>query len=230
MSKCQLIYFEGCPNAKHARAILLTAGVPFEVILQDQLNENNALKNYSSPTILKDGRLLLGQKLTSGSSACSFEKIDEDKLKSLLLDIENGADSSLMSISEKRKGSLASLGSFGSALTVGLCPVCIPAIGAFLSSIGLGFLVTESILKPVLFIFLFFALFGFFWSYLKEHGNIYPLITGLIMSVALYVGRYVYIGGTTNLILMYGGIIGIIGTSIWNWRLRKKIACSSCRT
>jgi len=86
MSKCQLIYFEGCPNAKHARAILLTAGVPFEVILQDELNEGNEFKNYSSPSILKDGKLLLGQRLSSGSSACSFEKIDEELLKQKALE------------------------------------------------------------------------------------------------------------------------------------------------
>lgn len=231
MSKCQLIYFEGCPNAKHARAILLTSGIPFEVILQDELNDGNEFKNYSSPSILKDGKLLLGQKLSSGSSACSFEKIDENKLKAELLNSENGDDSSAMSkFQQKEKGLFAYIGSFGSALTVGLCPICIPAIGTFLSSIGLGFIVSESVLKPVLFIFLFFALFGFFWSYLKEHGNIYPLIAGLIMSVALYIGRYIYVGGTVNLVLMYGGIVGIIGTSIWNWKLRKRMACSSCQT
>lgn len=132
--------------------------------------------------------------------------------------------------SRKVKGPLAWFGSIGSAVTVGLCPICIPAIGAFLSSIGLGFLVTESVLKPVLFLFIFTALFGFFWSYLKEHRNIYPFITGCLMAIAIYVGRYIYISGAVNVVLMYGGAAGIIGTSVWNWRLRKKSQrCSSCQ-
>lgn len=129
----------------------------------------------------------------------------------------------------KEKGLFATIGGMGSAFTVGLCPICIPAIGAFLSSIGLGFLVNEAVLKPVLLIFLFITLFGLFWSYHKEHKNIYPLIVGSLMAVFLYVGRYIYFGGMINLILMYGGIAGIIGVSIWNWRLRKKNKnCPSC--
>jgi len=130
----------------------------------------------------------------------------------------------------KTKSSLwATIGSFGSALTVGLCPICIPAIGAFLSTIGLGFLINETVLKPILLIFLGIALFGYFWSYLKEHKNILPLIIGVIMAVALYIGRYVYINGTLNLILMYGGLTGIMVVSIWNWRLRKNSkSCALC--
>ena len=130
----------------------------------------------------------------------------------------------------KTKSSLwATIGSSGSALTVGLCPICIPAIGAFLSTIGLGFLINETVLKPILLIFLGIALFGYFWSYLKEHKNILPLIIGVIMAVALYIGRYVYINGTLNLILMYGGLTGIMVVSIWNWRLRKNSkSCALC--
>ncbi len=224
MKKYQLIYFEGCPNAKHARAVLLTSGVPFDEIIQDNLEKGDDFKNYSSPSILKDGKLIFGQKLPPGSSACSFDKIDEQKLKEVLLNSKKEAPDKV------KRGLLGCIGSFGSGLTVGLCPACIPAFGAFLSSIGLGFLVSESVFKSLLFFFLFIALSGFLWSYFKEHKNIYPLIIGSVMAAAIYVGRYIFIGTTINLILMYGGIAGIIGVSIWNWRLRTQKGCMSCYT
>lgn len=221
MSAVKLIYFEGCPNSKHARAVLLSSGVEFDAIIQDTLPQDDPYKQYSSPTILKGDEVVFGSRLRKQSSACSFQKIDETEIRTKL--VGGGTQSS-------KKGRMASIGSFGSALTVGLCPICIPAIGAFLSSIGLGFLTTETVLKPVLIVFITLALLGFLWSYLREHKNIGPLAVGVLMSIALYTGRYVYIGGTINFILMYGGIAGIVGVSIWNLFLRKRASCSSCRS
>jgi len=229
MSKFKLIYFEGCPNAKHARAVLLAAQADFEVIKQDDLPQNNSFLDYSSPSILKDDCIIFGQKLSQGSSACSFEKIDEKELKNKILN--NDKNTSPVSTNPKdKKGFLATIGSIGAGMTVGLCPVCIPAIGAFLASIGLGFMGEEIVLKPLLILFLAIALFGYFWSYLKVHNNIYPFLVGTVMAVGLYIGRYIYISGTWNSIIMYGSIVGIIGVSIWNWRLRKKRTCNSCIT
>lgn len=167
----KLIYFKGCPNAKHARAILLQTGVSFDVVIQDELPQRDKLLQFSSPSIIRNEEIILGQKLTEGSSAYSLEKIDEKQLKNKILRLSDPNQNN------KTKSSLlASFGSFGSASTVGLCPICIPAIGAFLSAIGLGFLINEAVLKPVLLIFLAIALFGYFWSYLKEHQNILPLL------------------------------------------------------
>jgi len=221
MSELKLIYFEGCPNAKAARSILESTGVAFDVLVQDELSADSPYKNYSSPTILHGKKLITGYQLQDESSACSVEKLDPQAIKTKILG-ETPHSSA--------KGMFASFGSWGSAMTVGLCPVCIPAIGAFLSSIGLGFLVEESVLKPLLFIFIGISLFGFLWSYLKEHRNPYPLILGSLMALALYLGRYVYFNYTLNLVLMYGGIAGIIAVSVWNWQLRKKMNCSVCET
>ena len=129
---------------------------------------------------------------------------------------------------EKRNGFFFTFGSFGSAFTVGLCPICIPAIGAFLSSVGLGFLVTETILYPVLLIFLAITLGGLLWSYKREHGKLGPLVVGVAMGTSLYLGRYVYFGMLANQILMWAGITGIIGVSLWNLKLRRIASCSAC--
>lgn len=130
-----------------------------------------------------------------------------------------------------KTGLFATIGSFGSALLVGFCPICIPAIGALLTAIGLGFLVNESVLKPLLIVFILVAWFGYVWSYQKEHHKIYPLVLGIFSGISLYVGRYVYFGGTLNAILMYGGVVAMITASVWNLILRRSVTkCSACET
>jgi len=133
-----------------------------------------------------------------------------------------------MSDKEKKKGLFGTIGSLGSAFVVGLCPVCIPAIGAFLSSIGLGFLVQETVLEPVLIVFLLIAVAGLLWSYFKEHHKIGPFILGSAMAISMYIGRYIYFDSTLNVVLMYGSIPGIIGATLWNLKLRKSAACAAC--
>lgn len=129
----------------------------------------------------------------------------------------------------KKKNWLATLGSFGSAITVGLCPICLPAVGALLSAVGLGFLANEAVLRPLLIAFILVAWFGYAWSFLREHGVIFPLIIGILAGISLYVGRYVYLGGTLNAVLMYGGVVAMMGASIWNLVLRKRRAnCPNC--
>ena len=114
------------------------------------------------------------------------------------------------------------VGSLGSTFTVGFCPICIPAIGSFLSAIGMGFLVDESILKPVVLVFLGISTFGFYWSYKKEHQNIYPVVLSIIFGAGIYLSRYVFI----NFSVMYVAMAGLLGVSVWNLRLKRK--CSSC--
>jgi len=43
-----------------------------------------------------------------------------------------------------------------SALVAIICPLCIPALGAFLASVGLGFAVSVTFLQPFPIVFMFF--------------------------------------------------------------------------
>jgi len=219
LAEVKFIYSEGCPNADKTRTALKSIGIDFDSIKQDDLSESSIFRNYSSPTILQGNNVIFGCETGQGRGGCSLEVPSINELKDKLGTVVS---------SNTRSGFLSGIGSFGSALTVGLCPVCIPAIGAFLASIGLGFIVQESVLRPVLFIFLAAAISGLLWSYLKEHRNVWPLVGGILMGITLYVGRYVYFGAVINQILMYGGITGIIAVSIWNLKLRKSASCPAC--
>jgi len=219
MAEIKFIFFEGCPNANKTRAALKAVGAIFDEIEQTSLPKGNPFKGYSSPTILKGSSVLYGSEAGDGGG-CSLEIPTADDIKKKLGIASTGAS--------KKSGVFSAFGSFGSALTVGLCPICIPAIGAFLSSIGLGFLVSESVLLPVLLLFLSVTIGGLLWSYLKEHRKVGPLVLGILMGVSLYLGRYVYFGAVINQVLMYSGITGIIGVSFWNLWLRKQVTCSAC--
>jgi len=223
MEALKLIYFEGCPNAEKARGLLRQVGAKFEEVKQDLLPANHPYKGYASPTVLDREHIVFGSKTGDGSGGCSLDIPDANDLQKRL-----GLSHGKSGVHKPKPTILSTIGSIGSAMTVGLCPICIPAIGGFLSAIGLGFLVQESVLQPLLFIFIGITLFGLLWSYLKEHRKIAPLLLGIVMSIGLYVGRYEYIGATSNTLIMWGSIVGIMAVSFWNISLKKQASCSAC--
>ncbi len=82
MEKLTLIYFEGCPNYLPAVELLEPLNVKFESVNQDMLEEDNPLKNYSSPTLLKGSKIIFGS-LASGGG-CSLKLPNADELLQLL--------------------------------------------------------------------------------------------------------------------------------------------------
>ena len=82
--KIQLIIFNGCPNADCFRKTLVNIGFPFEVIVQDDLDENHPLKEYSSPTILIQNEILVGSRVVGGG--CSGVKLSVDQLSQKVID------------------------------------------------------------------------------------------------------------------------------------------------
>lgn len=73
------------------------------------------------------------------------------------------------------------VGSLGSIGIGKFCPVCYPAIGAFLTAAGLGFVVSAIVLKGLLILFLGLGILGLWRSY-RIHKNLMPLVTGSLSS------------------------------------------------
>lgn len=70
MPKIELLYFRGCPNVERAREALRSAGyMEFSEVDQGKLPSSHPYLCFSSPTILRDGKLMAGAK--SGAAACS---------------------------------------------------------------------------------------------------------------------------------------------------------------
>lgn len=83
MKTLKLVYFEGCPNAKLAEQRLRGANIKFEKICQDSLPDDSPYKNYSSPTLLADHKIIFGSS-TGTDGGCSIDLPDAAEIEERL--------------------------------------------------------------------------------------------------------------------------------------------------
>lgn len=110
-------------------------------------------------------------------------------------------------------------GSMGS-IFASLCCLGFAPILAALSAAGLGFVISDAILIPLLAAFLSLALWGIKSSQ-KRHGKTPPFYVGAGGAVAALVGIFVFI--PVHAI----GLITLVGASIWDIVLLRKPPSSS---
>lgn len=101
----------------------------------------------------------------------------------------------------------AIFGSLGSAFAAACC-AGIPAVLGALSAAGLGFLVNDLILFPLLALFLGLGLWGL-WDGVSRHGLRGVLVLGGIGAVLI-------VSGIVFQPLIYVGAAALIGASAWN--------------
>ncbi len=123
-----------------------------------------------------------------------------------------------MAKSIKKPKWVAQITSVLSALVAIVCPLCIPALGAFLASIGLGFAVSVAFLQPFLVVLLLISLASLAWA-VRLHKQWWILVVGMMGAFGIYAGRYIWF----SQLLMYAGAFLLIGISLANFRL--KISC-----
>lgn len=117
----------------------------------------------------------------------------------------------------KIKEHLDKVGFLGS-LFAALCCIGTPALLAFLGAIGVGFLINDAILIPFLLISLGLTIWGLLLS-LRIHKRPQALILSIISSIIVFSGIWI------SKLLVYLGLIGLLGSSIWNIVLKKQ--CSN---
>jgi mercuric ion transport protein len=74
----------------------------------------------------------------------------------------------------------------GGSLFAALCCLGFPALVSILSAIGLGFLINDDILRPMMIVFLLLAIFGLALG-MRHHGSPWALIVGILSAVTSYV-------------------------------------------
>jgi hypothetical protein len=81
--KLELVYFKGCPSVPAARAALRQSGFAYNEIVQDDLPEGDPRRDFSSPSLLADGKPVIGG--ASCAAACSLDDWASvaDRLKNL---------------------------------------------------------------------------------------------------------------------------------------------------
>lgn len=121
------------------------------------------------------------------------------------------------------KNHLDKIGVAGSFITAACC-LGLPAVLSILAAIGLGFIVNDAVLLPLLIIFLAVTLVGLWFGY-RVHHRTWPLLLAGISAALVYVFIFV----RTVPAVAYLGIAGLIVASLLNVVQRRK--CSpACET
>ena len=122
----------------------------------------------------------------------------------------------------RRKGWLASLAvvpAAGLALLPSFtCPACLAAYAGVFSTIGLGFMLNERVMAPLIAAFLVIGFLAIARS-TRSHRRPGPLVATGIGSVVVVVGRLVW-----NIpSVLYVGVALLVAAAVWNlWLKRPK--------
>ena len=103
----------------------------------------------------------------------------------------------------------------GGSLFAVLCCLGFPALVSILSAVGLGFLIKDAILFPLLVVFLALTLYGLYRGY-QKHWRAGAVLLGAGSAVALLVFLLVFFSRP----LAYLSIAGLVTASVLNVRLR----------
>jgi len=102
------------------------------------------------------------------------------------------------------------------------CPVCITAYAGVLSAAGFGFLLNEAVLGPIVAVGLGLNLAALAWT-ARSHRAKGPLLLGLLASVAVAAGRFLFDLPP----LLYIGAAGLFAAALWNLWLKRPGAIGS---
>jgi len=118
---------------------------------------------------------------------------------------------------------LDKIGLAGSFIAAACC-LGLPAILSIIAAIGLGFIVNDAVLLPLLIIFLAVTLVGLWFGY-RVHRRLMPLTLAGISAALVYLFIFV----RTVPAVAYLGIAGLIAASVVNVIQRRRCG-PACET
>jgi len=223
----QLLYFPGCPNVEAARKALQRAlraerlKADIEEIDITARDTPGHLRGWGSPTILIDGADAAGAARSGGDSCRLYPggergsrgAPDEEVLLAALRRAQGW-----------RRGWLASAalapGALLPLLPAATCPACLAAYAGLASTLGLGFLISEAALAPLVIVALLLGVASLAWSG-RAHRRPGPLVLAAIGSTTIVSGRLVWNFAP----LVYVGVALFFGAALWNlWLSRPRPA------
>lgn len=96
------------------------------------------------------------------------------------------------------------------------CPVCVAAYAGLLSSLGLGFLLTDRVQRPLIVAFLIVSVAGVGWA-ARQYKRVGPFALALLGSAGIVVGRLVW--GVAP--ALYVGVVCLVAGTVWNLILKR---------
>ena len=230
----EFIYDPACPNVDDARRVLRQAldSVGLEENWQewDRANPESPdhSRHYGSPTILVNGKDVVGQQPNTGQNCCrvyakpggGFQGVPPLDAVITALRGQPATRSGWEAIFGAVPGIAAAL------LPVGTCPACWPLYAGLLSSLGLGFLLYATYLLPLTAGLLLFSL-GTMVYRAKTRRGYGPFALGLLAATGILVGKF----ALASDLVFYSGAVLFVVAALWNaWPKTKTTAscCDSC--
>ncbi len=102
------------------------------------------------------------------------------------------------------------------------CPLCATAYAGVLSSLGLGIVFRESVMLPLILVFLAVSVLSIAWS-TRRHRRAGPVVAAIVGFLAIVAGRVLWALPAA----IYFGIACVLLGSIWNLLAKKRAARAS---
>ncbi len=99
----------------------------------------------------------------------------------------------------------------GGSIFAALCCLGFPAFLSVLSAVGLGFLINDKILMPLLVVFLLITLYGLYRGK-QRHGQPQAFWLGIISAVVTF--GFIFVAFVYALAV--AGIVGLTAAAVWN--------------
>ena len=84
MGKIELIFFKECPNYLPLKSLLEDLNLKYAEVDQDLLNQGSPYKNYCSPTLIIDEKIIVGAR--SESASCSLINSSMDEIRKKIME------------------------------------------------------------------------------------------------------------------------------------------------
>ncbi|MBT8464894.1 MAG: MerC domain-containing protein [Deltaproteobacteria bacterium] len=240
MPRVELVYDSDCPNVPDARTQLLRAFEELDLpphwqewcFGEPEVPEH--ARGYGSPTILVDKQAVGGSGQIDGTASCRVYATAEgirgvpgvEEIVAALRGRLHSSASTHENAHGRWKSSVAILPAVGMSLLPKLaCPACWPAYAGLMSSVGLGFLVDTTYLRPLTGVFLALAVGALAFRVSRRRGY-GPFALGLLAACTVLVGKFALDSGAA----MYGGVAVLIAASLWNgWpKHQEAVNCPAC--
>lgn len=182
-------------------------------------------RGFGSPTILIDGRDVMGTEPNAGSS-CRIYAGSEVRGVPPLEALVAGLRRSMVSVPRPAIGiNLAVLpGLLVSALPMVSCPACWPAYAGVVSALGVSLVMDRSCLLSITIGALLLSIGALAYKAKTRRGR-GPLILGSVAAALIIVGRFML----EQTAVLYLGTALFVGASVWNsWPKKADPALDSC--
>lgn len=112
-------------------------------------------------------------------------------------------------------------GILAAVLPKAACPICVTAYAAVVSALGLGFLLTDRVLNPIILGSLAVSVGSAAWSG-RQRRRSGPVLLSLAGAAGVVLGRMVW----SLPAVVYGGVALLLGASVWTLWLSRPASAS----